>query len=195
MSKKIAELISLVLNPLVILIPVPFFLVFEKTGNLFFSLQWAGISIFFIFLFFLFILLGIRFGIFSDLDVSKREQRPIMFLTGMLLTISYLIFLFLFHAPGILLVGTFALILGLIVLGIVNMFTKVSGHLAVLSAFLTFMVLVEGWEFLLGFVLLPLLVWARIKTKNHTLLQTVLGSIVGVLTTIVFYVIVKYIAR
>lgn len=195
MSKKIAELISLVLNPLVILIPVPFFLVFEKTGNLFFSLQWAGISIFFIFLFFLFILLGIRFGIFSDLDVSKREQRPIMFLTGMLLTISYLIFLLLFHAPGILLVGTFALILGLIVLGIVNMFTKVSGHLAVLSAFLTFMVLVEGWEFLLGFVLLPLLVWARIKTKNHTLLQTVLGSIVGVLTTIVFYVIVKYIAR
>ena len=195
MQKKIAELISLVLNPLVILIPVPFFLVFEKTGNLFVSLQWTGISIFFIFVFFLLILLGIRFGFFSDLDISKREQRPILFLIGMFLTISYLIFLLLFHSPGILLVGSLALILGLLIIGIVNMFTKVSVHLVVLSAFLTFMVLVEGWEFLLGFALLPLLAWARIKTKNHTLLQVVLGSVVGILTTIIIYVIVNIIGN
>jgi hypothetical protein len=195
MSKKIAEIISYTLNPLVVLIPVPFFLVFEKTNNLLLSFQWSGISIFFIFVFFLLILAGIKFGVFSDLDISKREQRPALFSVGMALTISYFIFLLIFHAPQILLIGTVAIILGLIVLGIVNMFTKASGHLAVLSAFLTFLVLTEGWKFLLGFLLLPLLAWARIKTKNHTLLQTFLGTCLGILTTVVVYAIVKYIAR
>jgi len=195
MQKKIAEIISLILNPLVLLMPVPFFLVFEKTDNLIRSLAWAGISTFFIFLYLLLIIVGIKFRIFSDLDVSKREQRPVLFLVGLFLAISYLVFLFLFHAPGILQIGTFALISGLFVIGVVNMFTKVSGHLAVLSAFLTFAVLVEGWRFLAGFVLLPLLAWARIKTKNHTLSQTILGSIIGILTTVIIYVIVKYIVR
>lgn len=195
MSKKIAEIISLVLNPLAILMPVPFFLVFEKTNNLTRSFAWSGISTFFICLYFLLILAGIKFKVFSDLDVSKREQRPILFLVGIFLTISYLVVLFLFHAPQVLMTGTFALILGLIIIGVFNMFTKVSGHLAVLSAFLTFVVIVEGWRFLGGFILLPLLAWARIKTKNHTLLQTVLGSAIGILTTVIIYVIVKYIIR
>lgn len=195
MSKKIAEVISLVLNPLIVLMPVPFFLVLEKTDNLMLALQWAGVSIFFICVFFLVILIGVKFGIFSDLDISKREQRPVLFSLGMALTISYFIFLILFHAPTILLLGTAAIILGLIVLGIVNSFTKASGHLAVLSAFLTFLVLVEGWEFLPGFLLLPVLAWARIKTKNHTVLQTVLGTLIGSLTVLTIYVIVKYIGK
>ena len=195
MSKKIAEIISLVLNPLVILIPVPFFLIFEKTDDLIRSLLWTGISMFFIFLYFLLVLIGIKFKIFSDLDISKREQRPEAFALGLLVIISFLICSFLLHAPGILQIGTFALILGVIVITIANTFTKVSWHLAVLSAFLTGIVLIEGWEFLPGFILLPLLAWARIKTKNHTLLQTIFGSAIGILTTIVIYVIVKYTVR
>ena len=191
MQKKIAELISLVLNPLVILMPVPFFLVFERTDNLMRSLAWTIISAFFLFVYFLLIVVGIRLKVFSDLDVSKREQRPILFIVGLFIAISYLIILFLFHAPGILQTGTFALILGLFIIGIFNMFTKVSGHLAVLSSFLTFVVLVEGWRFLVLFVLLPILAWARIKTKNHTPLQTILGSTIGILTTAIIYVIVK----
>ena len=195
MSKKIAEIISLILDPLVVLIPAPFFLVFEKTNNLIRSLAWTGISGFFICLYFFLILIGIKSGIFSDFNLSKREQRPIAFLVGIFLTISYLILLFLFHAPGILQIGAFALIFGVVVIAIANMFTKVSWHLAVLSAFLTSIVLIEGWEFLGCFILLPLLAWARIKTKNHTLLQTVLGSVIGILTTVIVYVIVKDIVR
>lgn len=195
MSKKIAEIISYALNPLIVLIPVPFFLVFEKTNNLMLAFQWTGISIFFIFVFFLLILAGIKFGIFSDLDISKREQRPVLFAVGMALTISYFVFLFLFHAPPTLIIGAIAIILGIIVLGIVNLFTKASGHLAVFSALLTFLVLIEGWEFLLLAIFWPVLVWARIKTKNHTLMQTILGTMVGSLTTIAIYVIVKYVVR
>lgn len=195
MSKIFAEIVSLILDPLVVLIPVPFFLIYEKTSNLFLSFIWSGISMFFILLYFLFVFVGVKLGIFTDLDLSKREQRPLAFLVGLLLTISYLILLFLLHAPGILQIGTFALILGVVIIAIANMFTKVSWHMAVLSAFLTSILLIEGWKVLPGFFLLPLVAWARIKTKNHTLFQTILGSSIGILTTIIFYVIVKNIIK
>jgi len=44
-------------------------------------------------------------------------------------------------------------------------------------------------------LLLPLLAWARIKTRNHTLLQTALGTLLGVATILALYVIFKYIIK
>jgi hypothetical protein len=169
--------------------------VYEKTGSVTLSFAWAAVSVFFIFVYFLAILIGIRLGDFSDLDVSRREQRPLLFLIGMVLTLIYFAALFLFHAPQILVIGTIAIISGIIVLGVVNMFTKASAHLAVLSAILTFLLIAEGWKILFGFLLLPLLAWARIKTRNHTLLQTILGTLLGAITILVLYAIFKYIFR
>ena len=188
-----AEIISLVLNPLVVLVPLPFFLVYEKTGNFMLSVAWTMVSAIFIFIFFLAILVGIKIGVFSNLDISKREQRPLLFAIGMVLALVYFATLFLFHAPTILLIGTTTLFLGLIALSAVNMFTKVSGHLAVLSAFVTFLIIAEEWRALITILLIPLLIWARIKTKNHTLFQTILGVELGAGIIIVIYVIFKYI--
>jgi hypothetical protein len=192
-QKIIAEIISLILNPLFVLVPVPFFLVYEKTGSLMLSFAWTAVSVSFIFIYFLVILTGIKIGIVSDLDISKREQRPLLFLIGMVLTLIYLATLFLFHAPGILIIGTMSIILGIIILGVVNTYTKVSWHLAVLSALLTFLIIAEGWRALVGLLLLPVVAWARIKTKNHTLFQTILGALLGAVTILVLYVIFKYI--
>lgn len=194
-EKIIGEIISFVLSPLVILVPVPFFLVYDKTGNFSLAFSWTILSLAFILLFFASVLIGVYFKIFSDFNISKREQRPKLFSFGILLMLIYALCLFEFHAPYILVLGTVAVILGLIVLWLVNMFTKVSGHLAVLSAFLTFLVLAEGPLFLVSFVLVPVLAWSRIKTKNHTFSQTVLGALVGALTTILIYVIFKYMGK
>jgi hypothetical protein len=194
-SKILAQIISLILNPLLILIPVPFFLVYEKTGDFLLSFIWTIVSVFFIFVYFLAILIGIRIGVFADLDVSKKEQRPLLFSIGMVLTLIYFVVLFLFHAPGILIVGATSIVLGILVLGVINMFTKASGHLTVLSALLTFLIIAEGWRACAALVLLPVLIWARIKTKNHTLLQTLLGTLIGAGTIIGIYVIFKYILK
>jgi membrane-associated phospholipid phosphatase len=189
----IAEIISFVLSPLTLLAPVPFFLVYEQTNSLSSSMLWSIISIIFIFIFFLIILIGIRIGVFSDFNISRREQRPLLFAMAMVLTLIYLATLFLLRAPQDLLIGTTAVILGLVVIGAVNIFTKVSGHLTVLSAFVTFVIIAEGWRALILLILIPMLIWARIKTKNHTLIQTILGTILGSATIITIYVIFKYI--
>jgi len=195
MQNNLAKLISIVFNPLIILVPVPFFLVLEKTDNLSAAIGWTLFSLAFVGIYSAFILIGIKLKIFSDLDISNQKQRPLLFGVGIILMLIYLGSLFIFHAPSILALGAIAIILGVAVLGFVNSYTKASGHLAVLSAFLTFLALVEGWQFLLSFVLLPIVAWARIKTKNHTPFQTVLGTFIGIATTLMVYVIVKYIVK
>jgi hypothetical protein len=195
MQNNLAKLISMVFNPLVVLVPVPFFLVLERTNSLSAAIGWTIFSLAFVGIYSVFILVGIKLKLFSDLDISNQKQRPLLFGVGIILTLIYLGSLFIFRAPSILALGAIAIILGVAVLGFVNSYTKASGHLAVLSAFLTFLALAEGWQFLLSFILLPVVAWARIKTRNHTLFQTELGTFIGIATTFTVYVIVKYIAR
>jgi hypothetical protein len=194
-SKIIAEIISIILSPLVVLAPAPFFLVYESTNNFSLSIFWTTLSIAFILAFFAAILIGIKLRLVSNIDISRREERPRVFLFAIALSIIYILILYFYRAPLIMFAGVLALITGIVILGIANTFTKVSWHLAVLSAFLTFLVLVEGPLFLLSFVLLPLVAWARIKTKNHTRKQTILGAGLGIVTTVVFYAIFKYILK
>ena len=191
MSKIFAEIISFVLNPLVVLIPIPFFLVFETGGTLQQAFTWTIFSLFFVLLFFIFILLGIKRGFFSDLDVSKRKQRPLLFFSAIILTLIYVSVLYFLKAPVILYIGAISIVVGLLVVDLVNRVIKASVHLATLSALLTFLVIIEGWLFVLAFVLIPILAWSRIKTKNHTLQETIVGTSLGILLTITIYVIFK----
>jgi len=194
-SRLIAEIISIILSPLVVLATVPFFLVYETTGNLHLAISWTVLSVAFILVFFVSILIGIKLGMVSNIDISRREERPRVFLFAIMLSIIYLLTLYFYRAPMIMFAGVLALVAGIVVLGIANTFTKVSWHLAVFSAFMTLLVLAEGWIFLFGFLLTPVIAWARIRTKNHTRKQTILGACLGIVTTVVFYVIFKYILK
>ena len=193
MEKLFAKIISLVLNPLVILIPVPFILVFKTTGDIGRSIFWSIFTLIFILIFFIFVLLGIEKGYFSDLDVSKRRQRFFLYTFAIALSSVYLIFLYFLKAPEVLFIAVFGIILGIILIEFINKITKASVHVGMVSAFTTSLVLGFGPLMLLTFVFIPLVAWARIKTKNHTKRQTVIGGALGILTTLVVYVIFKYI--
>jgi hypothetical protein len=194
-SRLIAEIISIIFSPLVVLATVPFFLVYETTGNFHLAISWTILSVAFILAFFVSILIGIKLGMVSNIDISRREERPRVFLFAIMLSIIYLLMLYFYRAPMIMFPGVLALVAGIVILGIANTFTKVSWHLAVFSAFMTLLVLAEGWIFLFGFLLAPVIAWARIKTKNHTRKQTILGAGLGIVTTVAFYVIFKYILK
>jgi len=51
-------------------------------------------------------------------------------------------------------------------------------------------VVYKGYFFLL-LILIPLLAWARIKTKEHTPTETIIGSILGVVITLIVYAVSK----
>lgn len=188
-----ARFVSTILNPLLILVPVPYILVLKATGNVNSAFFWTIFSLVFMLILSAFILLGIRMHYFSDLDISKRSQRPLLFTFSIFLASSYVVFLYLLNAPSILFIAIFALILGLTVFEIANRYTKVSVHVATVSAFSASLFIVYDGIFVLSFFLIPIVAWARIKTHNHTKKQTIIGALLGILITFAVYVIFKYI--
>ena len=193
MIKLFAKFISTVINPLVILAILPYILVFKATGDLSKTYFWTIFSLIFILTFSIFVLIGIEKGFFSDLDVSRRKQRPLLYTFAIAMSSFYVTFLYFLKAPEVLFIALFGLVFGLISMEFINKITKASIHVATISAFSTALTLGFGPLFVLSFIFVPLVAWSRITTHNHTKRQTVIGGIMGILITLVVYVIFKYI--
>lgn len=193
MSKLFAKIISTVLNPLLILSVLPYILVFKATADVSKAYFWTIFSLVFILIFSAFVLIGIEKGFFSDLDVSRRKQRPLLYTFAIALSACYVSFLYFLKAPEVLFIALFGLIFGLVVMEFINRITKASIHVATVAAFATALTLGFGLVYILSFIAVPLVAWARIITHNHTKRQTLIGGVMGVLITLTVYVIFKYI--
>src|SRR3989344_765221 len=119
-----ARIVSFLLSPLFVLLPIPYVLVSKFTENHIYAVKWMVFSYMFILFVAAFIGIGVFFGIFSNFDVSKREQRPLLFSFTAITIFCYLVSLLVLDGPKILFVGVFGFILGLIVLFIVNRWIK-----------------------------------------------------------------------
>jgi hypothetical protein len=116
--------------------------------------------------------------------VYQRGTRVPLYIIGWLSVLICLGILTVLQAPRVLIACLLALLVWVPVQLFINqVFTKISIHTAVVSGCLTGL-----W--VLGKLTLPLLAiaaililigtaWARMETKNHTLLQVVLGALVG----------------
>ncbi len=190
--KRFAQLVSDIFNPIVLLLPVPYLLVFRETNDMRHAFRWSLFSWSFLLLMGIVILYCVRRGIFSDLDVSKREQRPLLFLFSAVLTFFYCLFVFLLDGPYIIIVTALGLLLGILVFSIINTRVKASIHVATISALLFAFGIVYSGVYLLLFLLIPLVGWARVKTGRHTVSEAIAGSVLGSLLTLLMYIIVKY---
>lgn len=193
MNKVIAKIISTALNPLVILAVMPYLLVLKSTGDTSDAIFWTFFSWIFLLITTIFVFIGIEKKYFSDLDVSRRSQRPLLYTFAISLSSVYVIFLYLLKAPEVLFIALCGLIFGLFFMELINKITKASVHTATVGALATALSLGFGPIFILSFILVPLVAWARIKTHNHTKSQTIIGTCMGVLITLIVYVIFKYI--
>jgi membrane-associated phospholipid phosphatase len=192
-NKLLGQIISTIFNPIVLLTPASYIMVLRSTNNSKTAYFWEMITLIFILIFSIFILIGVEKKIFSDFDISKRTQRPLLLGFSISLCAIYIAVLYFLNAPKILFIAALSLILGLVAIEFINRITKISIHVATISAFATSLSLVYGGIFYLSFLLIPLVAWARIVTKNHTKQQTIIGTILGILITLIVYVIFKYI--
>lgn len=188
---RVAKAISFFLGPVFVLLPIPYILVERFTQDYFYALKWAVFSYAFIVAVALFVIIGVFLGVFSNFDVSKREQRPLLFSFSAFAIFCYLLSLYFLDGPKVLFIAVFAIILGLIIIVIVNRWIKASIHVATATSVLLFIsVVYKGYFFLLLF-LIPLLAWARVKMKEHTPLEAVIGSVLGIVITLIVYAISK----
>ncbi|OGH24718.1 MAG: hypothetical protein A3B47_00650 [Candidatus Levybacteria bacterium RIFCSPLOWO2_01_FULL_39_24] len=187
----LAKAISFFLGPVFTLLPIPFILVARFSQDYKYVLKWSIFSYAFILAVVLFVIAGVMLGVFSNFDVSKREQRPLLFSFSAFVIFCYLLSLLVLRGPKILFLAIFAVIFGLVTFIIANKWIKASIHVATATAVLLLIGIIYKGYFFLLLILIPLLAWARVKTKEHSATETIIGSILGIMVTLTVYLISK----
>src|SRR5689334_13921723 len=192
MKLSLAKLISIVFNPIIVAFFAPFFLIYKTTHDMGLAIHWSLYTLVFLALLSLFVIIAVKKKIFSDMDVSRREQRSLMYIVGIIFNCTYLLSLFFLGAPKILYFLTIGIILGVAFLSVVNRKIKASIHVAAITALILPVAISYGSYYYLLLFLIPLVVWARLKTKRHTLSEIIAGGSIGGILSVSLYFIAKF---
>lgn len=194
MTRFLAILLSYIFHPVVFVLLMPYFLIYRQTTSILYALKWEIFSALFIFLGVILVVLEKRRGIFSDFDLSKRNERWKFFL--IVLSPSSLYFVFSFFLKGMFFSTTltsFGVILALFMFAVANKFIKPSIHTGVACAYVLSVALLYGpIAFLLTFWMIPVIVWARLTLKKHTVNEVLVGGIIGTAITLLTFLVGFY---
>lgn len=128
----------------------------------------------------LLLLLGlVRLGKVTDHHVSNRGQRAPVMLMALASILAGMWVLHAAGAPRSVVVMVLTIIGGIVVIGTVSPFWKISGHAAAMSSSAVITVLMLGRAWLPLLVLIPAVGWSRVVLRAHTAGQVVAGSLVG----------------
>lgn len=192
-----AEIFSIFFHPIVFALLLPLVVVYRQSSNSLYALKWMVFSSLFIFIGVAVLLIARWKGIFSDFDISKKEERPLFYYVTLFLALTYFIASLLIKGLFFpLSIVAFGIALALIVFRIVNHFTKMSIHTAVASAFILTIIILFNLIDIWGFLLLSIIffvAWSRVTLKKHKLNEVIIGGIFGILITVVTFLIAKYI--
>src|SRR5581483_1120157 len=114
MKIAIAQIISFLFNPILLLVFVPLLLVYKSTGNIVSAFIWTVYTMIFLLTLVFFIIYGVHKKLFTDMDVSKRTQRPLLFIVCLVMGLLYLWGLFFLNGPKILMVIVIGLIISVL---------------------------------------------------------------------------------
>ncbi len=119
----------------------------------------------------------------SNWDVSSRRQRINAFGVFVLFVLADLFFVKIFGSDQLL---KFYYICAFWFLGffLITFFWKISGHLAIATLFFLLILRWFGESWWPVIFIIPLVAWARIKSKNHSLSQVIAGVLYSLFTTL-----------
>ncbi len=167
-----------------LLVFLPLLLVYKTTGDIILAFAWTVYTMIFLIAISFFVIYGVHKKFFTDLDVSVRSQRPLLFSVGLIMALIYLWGLSFLNGPKILTIVTIGFIVGILLMALLNTRLKVSFHVTTVSALLFTMAIVYQGYYYLTFLLIPAVAWARLKIKRHTLPETFVGACFGILLSL-----------
>ena len=184
LTARLAWCISVVFSPFLVTIATAFGVV-QKHAAPQDSLRWLGIVVLFVTVLpTVSIALMVRFAKVSDLHLKNREER---FLPLCCTLVSMIVGTFLLHRLGaareIVWVGV-AYITNSVVFLAITLMWKISFHSSVATGCVTVLVMLANPLFGWLFLLVPLIAWARVYRKRHTLSQTVVGAVLAAGNTV-----------
>jgi hypothetical protein len=186
MADRLARWISILFDSSILSLPIFLALGYVSARTL--GLLWAilmllivtGIPL-------AYLLIGLKRGWVSDMELTRREERPRFILISLSSDVLALAALWLGNGPHLLRLIVLTYFCLAIVMFSISSFWKISMHMAGVGGFSTALVFVFGAPALWAFLSLLLVAWARLHRRKHTVLQLIAGALAGVLvTTLVF---------
>ena len=184
--RRIARRVSYILAPATISLPFIFLVAFYQAQDLLTAFIYACITLFFLSVGpLLYIIIGVRRGKLSDIDVSRRSQRAGPFIFGIVsVMIGWLVLTFTNGPRNLQTVMMITVFSGIIMM-VITFWWKISMHASSLGGVATMLTVLYGAVMLPLFVLLVLVSWSRVVLRRHTVTQVIAGSLAGIVLSLV----------
>lgn len=190
---KLAALISAIINPVFVSVFAASIFVFYNLNNWGDTIRWMIITLSITATFpIAYVVYLVKTGYLTDIYMPDREKRikPIAVIL-LWLFISFFI-LKLLHAPLVMLLLVEVIVGQLVLLGLITTLWKISFHSAtIMSATAVVAVLHSELVFVFS-LLVPIVGWSRIQLKRHTLMQVIMGGLVGGTVSVVTLLVVLH---
>jgi len=182
---RAARLISNILAPAPISLPLIVLVALYHARNVLLALFYALVTLFFLSIGpFIYILIALRMGKISDVDVSRRTERAGPFLFGISSVLAGWLVLILLQGPRNLQTVLIITAVSGILMMVTTLWWKISIHASSLGGAATMLTAFYGAIMLPAFLLLILVSWSRVVLRRHTVLQVVAGSLVSIALTL-----------
>ncbi len=140
----------------------------------------------------IYVYLAYRKGKVTDINMSEREERLRPLIIALIGAMMVILVLLDKAAPKPLILLGLTLVSELVIVIFVTVFWKISLHALTYSTAVTLLAyLYNPWALILYIFLFPV-GWARVYRKRHTLLQVIAGSLVGIVTALVIFMLFNY---
>ena len=184
--KRIARHVSNILAPATISLPFILLVAFYQAQDKLSALIYACIALFFLSVGpLLFIIIGVRLGKLSDIDVSRRTQRFRPFIFGIVSAMIGWLILTLTNGPRNLQTVMIITVFSGIIMMVITFWWKISMHASSLGGVATMLTALYGAVMLPLFVLLVLVSWSRVVLRRHSVTQVIAGSLAGIVLSLV----------
>ncbi len=182
MADQLARWVSVFFDSSILSLPI--FLAFGWIGAEIPGLLWAALTFIIVTgIPLAYLLVGRRRGWVSDLEMTRREERPRFILVSLGSDLLGLALLGLWNGPQLLRLIVLTYFFLAVIVFSISSFWKISMHMVGVGGFSTALVFVFGLPALFAFISLPLVAWARLRRRKHNLAQLAAGAAVGVLVT------------
>nr|WP_243707228.1 phosphoesterase PA-phosphatase [Micromonospora sp. KC606] len=134
---------------------------------------------------------GVRRGRLTDHHIRVRQQRRTPLIYGLLSVLVGLTVMISFAAPR----SVTAMVVVMFVLGLVvtlaNLVWKMSIHAAVAAGSAAVLAVEFGPALLAVALLVPLVAWSRVRLREHSTSQVIVGAFVGALVSLPTYLLLR----
>ncbi|MCD4784488.1 MAG: hypothetical protein K8T10_11760 [Candidatus Eremiobacteraeota bacterium] len=185
---RIALYLSAALSPF-ILIPVFIFIVCFTFSRNTFELIQSFVTCFFFSTVVPFanVFIALKRNKITDIHVAELAQRREPFIVSLVSILIGTLVLHYMKVPREIVILGWVMFLNGFIFFIISLFWKISMHSSILAGIIASLMILVNVNYAWGFILLPLLIWARMHRQRHNIYQGIIAIVIAVVGLFIFF--------